>query len=338
MKFFISAGIVRNIISGITQTGLDSEKLVTESKISQKEVNDQNGFIDAKKVCHLYDLIEASGHADFGVQLAEQEGHGYSVAGYITMNSPLIEDSLRNAIRFYGLVSNISKLSLEIKNNQVELIWSYQDVGSPIPRSMIDGGMFSACLMFQKALGIAYKQAIKAVCFQYKQPADISDYKRIFRSALLFQQPRNSIIFDASILSEPVLGSDSALKHLMEQHAMNMFKKLPEPSGFLEEFRMILRQKLSVGEANATIIAKHLHISTKTLQRKLKSESTVFKDQLSLVRQELAINYLSKSFSLIDITFLLAYSEQSAFTRAFKGWFNTSPSEYLKSHQSEFTP
>jgi AraC-like DNA-binding protein len=52
---------------------------------------------------------------------------------------------------------------------------------------------------------------------------------------------------------------------------------------------------------------------------------------LKEARQELAIKYVQgeNPFTLCEIAFLLGFSEESAFSRAFKHWTGKSPSHYV---------
>ena len=52
---------------------------------------------------------------------------------------------------------------------------------------------------------------------------------------------------------------------------------------------------------------------------------------LDKIRSELAQRYLGdKHLSFTDIALLLGYSEQSAFTRAFKRWFGVTPRDFKR--------
>jgi len=63
----------------------------------------------------------------------------------------------------------------------------------------------------------------------------------------------------------------------------------------------------------------------------LQERGLVFQDILEHTRRELALRYLEdKSLSLTDIALLLGYSEQSAFNRAFKRWYEQPPKSYRK--------
>ncbi|NNF96819.1 MAG: helix-turn-helix transcriptional regulator, partial [Halobacteria archaeon] len=86
---------------------------------------------------------------------------------------------------------------------------------------------------------------------------------------------------------------------------------------------------LPSGNFTEETIIQSLHISQRTLQRKFKDEGTTYKQLLDESRSELAKEYVNDtSLSFSEITYLLGFSEQSNFTRAFKRWQGQSPSAY----------
>ena len=75
-------------------------------------------------------------------------------------------------------------------------------------------------------------------------------------------------------------------------------------------------------------IAKTIGMSERTLQRKLKEKGTTFRSILDEIRKELAVSYVRDlDIPLSEIAFILGFSEQSAFSRAFKRLTGISPSE-----------
>ena len=78
-----------------------------------------------------------------------------------------------------------------------------------------------------------------------------------------------------------------------------------------------------------------MNMSTRSLQRKLQTARTTFRELLDEVRQELAENCVHDStISLVQIAFVLGYSENSSFSRAYNRWTEMSPSEIRKSEQN----
>jgi AraC-like DNA-binding protein len=73
-------------------------------------------------------------------------------------------------------------------------------------------------------------------------------------------------------------------------------------------------------------LSKRSGMSTRTLQRRLAEASTSFQQLLRQVLQEASDEYLAKgSMSHGEIAFLLEYSEESAFSRAYRSWTGRPP-------------
>jgi AraC-like DNA-binding protein len=87
-------------------------------------------------------------------------------------------------------------------------------------------------------------------------------------------------------------------------------------------------ERLPSGAPSAEIIAADLAMSARTLQRRLADADASYSVILESVRRELAAQYVTDaSRSLAEISFLLGFSEQSAFSRAFRRWHGHSPTE-----------
>lgn len=96
-----------------------------------------------------------------------------------------------------------------------------------------------------------------------------------------------------------------------------------------ENIQALLIKKIPSGEFSIDEIAEALNISRRTLQRSLKSIDTSFTEQVKIARQSL-IEPLMKdeSLDLVNISYLLGYSDPESFSRAFKSWYKQSPSSY----------
>src|SRR6185369_6053431 len=93
--------------------------------------------------------------------------------------------------------------------------------------------------------------------------------------------------------------------------------------------RAAVLEHLSSGEATAEETAKQLHMSPRTLQRKLAEANTTYLKLVDDARKDLALRYIEDPRrSVTDITFSLGFSQPSAFTRAFRRWTGRSPSDY----------
>ena len=95
------------------------------------------------------------------------------------------------------------------------------------------------------------------------------------------------------------------------------------------QVRSKIIHQLPDGIPSQEAIADTLHVSLRSLQRRLKEEDTSFRDLLEETRQQLARQYLRDGRrSIGEITYLLGFTEPSNFTRAFKRWTGKSPAQY----------
>ena len=84
-----------------------------------------------------------------------------------------------------------------------------------------------------------------------------------------------------------------------------------------------------MGNFTSEVVAARLNLSTRNLQRKLAAEGTTYRKIVDAVRKELAESYLTDaSFALSEIGYLVGFSSQAAFSRAFKRWTGLTPQEF----------
>jgi AraC-like DNA-binding protein len=102
-----------------------------------------------------------------------------------------------------------------------------------------------------------------------------------------------------------------------------------DPSPVARKVREQLEARLESGNASADAIATALGMTRATMYRRLKAERTSYEHLLEGVRQRLARRYLGKDGESVKATaYRLGFSDPAAFSRAFKRWTGTSPSEY----------
>lgn len=98
--------------------------------------------------------------------------------------------------------------------------------------------------------------------------------------------------------------------------------------GLSGQIRKVLLENAAFS-SNMDAIAKHLGLTSRTLRRHLKQESTTFSSIVDSTRAELALRYLrSAELSTEEIAYILGFSETASFVRAFKRWTGKTPRTY----------
>ncbi len=95
--------------------------------------------------------------------------------------------------------------------------------------------------------------------------------------------------------------------------------------------RSLIIHRLGQRSNSIKQVAQAVGFSERTLQRRLNRCGWVFADLVEAVRRSHAENLLQDgAMPLADVALSLGYSEQSAFTRAFKRWTCLTPTAYRK--------
>ena len=159
-------------------------------------------------------------------------------------------------------------------------------------------------------------------------PDDIGEYLRVFQAPLRFATERNALYFDAAALETPLPGENRDLARANDEVAESYLAAL-DARRVSSEVKRLLIDLLPTGEASARAVAKRLNTSVSTLQRQLKTEQTSYKDIAEDTRRTLAEQYVVRGrLSLSQIAYLLGFSDQSNFSRAFRRWTGAAPKDY----------
>jgi AraC-like DNA-binding protein len=156
-------------------------------------------------------------------------------------------------------------------------------------------------------------------------PADTEAY-RAFLGVPIERTPEQSITFSAADAARPFLTANDQMWEFFEPELRRRLSELADGASMAERLRAALLEMLPAGTATMHAVARELAVSTRTLQRRLRDESTSFQAVLSETREALARHYLSSaSMPAAEIAFLLGYEDTNSFYRAFHSWTGQTP-------------
>ena len=111
--------------------------------------------------------------------------------------------------------------------------------------------------------------------------------------------------------------------------------ELDDDESLEHRVRIEVSQALSDGIPTLSDIAKRLGMSSRTLQRRLADSGHTYQKLIDEARRQLAEKLLRRTeYALNEVAFLTGFSDQSAFTRAFKRWAGQTPRSFrLAAHE-----
>lgn len=141
----------------------------------------------------------------------------------------------------------------------------------------------------------------------------------------------DAILFSPEALSRPNILGDEGISRYLLSHLDTELGDLSEAISIVEQARNAIAQTLNEGAPKMAHIAGRLGLSVRSFHRRLAEHGVSFQTLTEETRRDLAEGLLrDDAHSLAEIAFLTGFSEQSAFTRAFKRWMGVTPASYRK--------
>jgi AraC-like DNA-binding protein len=327
-SFTIAAGWVNRFYRSLIEWGVSEEKLFDISKLRLSDLKDADERIPFEQYMNLGRMApELTNTPEIGSILGQNARfQDIGIVFQLGFNCRTVRESLLKAVRYSDLGNEVSIAIFEERGNFAE--WAEHYTSSRylcIP--LIEFECCQKLEILKFVLGDDFRPV--QTMFQYAPPGHVDKYRQIFRTPLLFQQEKSGIVFKKEYLDFPNPNPQSYTQEILSRHAEKLLAELDRSKRFQDKVRKVIIKHLDSGDANMEMISNELKLSIRTVYRRLREENISYKALLNDIKMQLAQAYLKETtFTINDISYLLGYSETSAFHRAFKRWFGTNPSQY----------
>jgi len=329
MQFSTITSWARLIWDGLRTYGIDANAVFEEVGLDPEALKDTNGRYPVPAMRRLWMLaVERSGDPCFGLVAAEQwhptTWHGL---GFAWLASSTLEEGLERLARYGSLLSTAAEIRLTMGPEVFRLTFSSK-AAAPVERVGVtaDAAIANVVHMCRATCGADFNPA--RVEFIHEGTSCRQRRQEIFRAPVVYGAESNSLEISATVARKPLPRANAELAHANEQVISDYLGHL-ESDQTATRVKAALIDGLSSGHVTANKVAELLFMSQRTLQRKLEAEGTSFSAVLDETRHELAERFmLDRSLTLIEIAFLLGFSEMSCLSRSFKRWTGLSPTEF----------
>jgi len=253
----------------------------------------------------------------------------FGVVGYCALACASLAEALQRMERYHASVYDVNPARVSIGPTGVVMEWG---VERGRPGALVDETAIASLVQLARDMtGRAF--AIREVGFVNPRPDDLRPYEAYFGGTVRFDQPVTRVVIDAEYLGLPMRKSDPGLLALMDQQAEQLLREVATLPAMVEGWRKTLVPLIREGQTSLAALAKAHHTSPRSLQRRLSEHGTTFQKLLDQTRQHLAEGHLKEGkLDLAEIALLLGYSEQSAFTRAFRTWTGLAPAQWRRQY------
>lgn len=261
---------------------------------------------------------------DMTLQIASMIRTGHlGVVGYLLHACANMAEALACLRRYRKLIiTAVEEMQVLAQQDTIELRWEHNPKIDPL---VLELGI-AILVQFSRQLVSQENQSLPPLQVNLMQiPPSVASYESYYGCPVHFHQGWASVVFPVTYLSIPISQPDKMLLDILQQQADQALQALPKTDEFMHRVHQHLAQLCQDGQPHVDELAARLHLSIRTVQRRLLDNGTTFQQALDEVRQQLCWQYLQQDIQLSDIAQLLGYSDQSAFTRAYKRWTGSTP-------------
>jgi AraC-like DNA-binding protein len=164
---------------------------------------------------------------------------------------------------------------------------------------------------------------------KHAAPASTEHHEAYFGCPVVFGSDRDALLVSTASLDAPNRLGDPSISRFFEAHLDAAVSRLADPTPLDRQVLPLISRALSEGVPRISDVARQLAMSARTLQRRLAAEGRSYQELVDEARHQLCTRLLAETdYSLGEVSFMAGFSDQSAFTRAFKRWEGVPPRAY----------
>lgn len=255
----------------------------------------------------------------------------YGAFGLAWKSATTLRGSYNRAERYAQVLTSVSTYEVEA-TNQGSFMHLHRSGERCLGMRLSNEATIASILKISQEVSTKAVHPI-AVYFKHAPPESIADHETYFGCPVHFHSDKDALLISSENLQAPNKLGDGSISKFFELHLETELSKLEDDTALDRQIRRHVRQSLSEGIPMLSDVARCFGMSGRTLQRRLSESGYSYQTLVDESRQQLAERLLRETdFSLVEIAFMTGFSEQSAFTRAFKRWAGQSPRNFRIHH------
>ncbi|MDE2422507.1 MAG: AraC family transcriptional regulator [Gammaproteobacteria bacterium] len=333
--FSVAVHFLKLLTDYVESKNLPSTNLLQHVGLHEESLQDPNGRIPFEQFSRLCDLTADMLHEpNFGLKLGQSIRPGHLGShGFALMSCSTPDELIQQHIRYSALTIDAIHIDIVQKGNEI-IRYTRSNLLNQTPISKLQEQLHvSTSVTLARWFVNRMDLNPNWISFQHTKPDDIHEYTELFRCPIKFSQPETAISIDANFFNLTLPHANPQLRRIMADLCAQLLKQLGnalEPL-WLAKVRKAVLEAFQDGLPDIKVAALKSGISEEELKERLAERGLSFRGFVDDLRQALAVGYIrDPNLSLVDIAYLLGFSEQSAFQRAFKRWTGMTPGDYRK--------
>jgi AraC-like DNA-binding protein len=313
----------RAFVDAFERLGYDAGRLLSDIGVRRADLDDPDALIPCAATGALFgSALRERPLKNVGLRLATQTPIGaMGLLDYLIVTSDTVGHGFQQLARYLRLLTGAPFL-LELREDQDPILAVYH-VDASAATFGVEYSVALTVLHIREETG--NRARFERVSFTH-QPDDVSEMERVLGCQVHAGASWSGVALPRESWQMPLPRKDPIVHRVLEGHAESLNPQALAMDSLAIDVRRVIASRMANGEIDISAIARHLGISTRTLQRRLATAGLSYQELLDETRREAAETcIINSALSVGEIAYLLGYSEPAAFHRAFRRWTGTTP-------------
>ena len=251
----------------------------------------------------------------------------YGLFGYAFLSAPTLRQAMTIVSNYGPLTFTLFRVGFSEKAGEGLVTFSRQvDIPEDLLSYYVDRDLTASIAGIEPGQATHIKPT--GIAMMHDGQGQQQAYEQFFDCPVSFNAPRTELRVEAAVLDTPMPLQDAETSAICQQQCQLLLARMSRSSGFIDSVRQFIVARPGIFP-DIDQVAEKLHMTSRTLRRRLVAEGSNYQQILADVRYQLAREYLLTSqLPVEEIAALLGYSSAGNFTHAFKRWHGSPPRQY----------
>jgi AraC-like DNA-binding protein len=317
----------RGAFARMTAIGLDVPAVLTRAGLSLDLMNVPRPVVTTAQFFAFWQAVgDLCSDPSLGLRLGDGTRHEvYDMVTAAALHAGTLGDALDKLARYKRLTCP-EDVVVELTRDEAAVSMRWMLAEGHTPPLLVDAMFASNFALAERGTGHSlHLRRIELT----RRPADDLLLQTQFRCELRFNAPQDRIVYQRADLELPFVTQDKGYLNDLLPMLEGSLREQTAATPLRDRVWNVLARGMRGGHLRMAQVADALHLSTRTLQRRLGEAGTSYQQVLDQVRHHLARRLLDATdLDTGEIAFLLGFEELNSFNRAFRQWEGDTPTRW----------
>lgn len=251
----------------------------------------------------------------------------YGVWGFTLLASSTLRDAADVGLRYVELTYATAGIHLHETDEEAYLAVDDTAVPAPVRRFVVERELAIIRTILDTIVGEPVPSI--RVELRFPGPGAPGRHDTVGGAPVTFGAGRNALVAPAALLDRPLPAADPHTMRLCERECRSLRARRVDGKIAAHVRELLIHRHCAIPDM--AVAAAELHVSTRTLYRRLALEGTSYRRLVDEVRQILATEMLTtEGLGVEQVAVRLGYADAAAFIRAFRRWTGSTPGAYRR--------